>query len=37
MAKSMMNNRNQRGKESTKDRLRRKLEEKRAKEAESNN
>ena len=36
MAKSMMNNRNQRGKESTKDRLRRKLEEKRAKEANSN-
>ena len=36
MAKSMMNNRNQRGKESTKDRLRRKLEEKRAKEASSN-
>lgn len=37
MAKSMMNNRNQRGKESTKERLRRKLEEKRAKEANSNN
>ena len=36
MAKSMMNNRNQRGKESTKERLRRKLEEKRAKEATSN-
>ena len=36
MAKSMMNNRNQRGKESTKDRLRRKLEEKKAKEASSN-
>jgi hypothetical protein len=36
MAKSMMNNKNQRGKESTKDRLRRKLEEKRAKEAGSN-
>lgn len=36
MAKSMMNNKNQRGKESTKERLRRKLEEKRAKDATSN-
>ena len=33
IAKSMAGQRNQRGKESTKDRLRRKLEEKRAKEA----
>ena len=36
MAKSMMNNNRNRGKESTRERLRRKLEEKRAKEAESN-